>query len=215
FNGKNNVDFKNPFTVLELEELKGRKHLQQVVLLQLIYQIQQNMYLGQRDRRKIVIIDEAWSLLTEGDVSKFIEHGYRRFRKYGGAAITITQSVNDLYANPTGRAIAENSANTFLLGQKADAINLIKKEGRLSLSEGGFNLLKTVHTMRGQYSEIFFMTEHGSGIGRLTVDPFSLLLYSTAPDDVQAINDHRSEGLSMNESINAVLRDRNQLKAAA
>lgn len=215
FNGKNNVDFKNPFTVLELEELKGRKHLQQVVLLQLIYQIQQNMYLGQRDRRKIVIIDEAWSLLTEGDVSKFIEHGYRRFRKYGGAAITITQSVNDLYANPTGRAIAENSANTFLLGQKADAINLIKKEGRLSLSEGGFNLLKTVHTMRGQYSEIFFMTEHGSGIGRLTVDPFSLLLYSTAPDDVQAINNHRTAGLSMNESINAVLRDRNQLKAAA
>ncbi|HGM7876875.1 TPA: type IV secretion system protein TraC [Pseudomonas aeruginosa] len=215
FNGKNNVDFKNPFTVLELEELKGRKHLQQVVLLQLIYQIQQNMYLGQRDRRKIVIIDEAWSLLTEGDVSKFIEHGYRRFRKYGGAAITITQSVNDLYANPTGRAIAENSANTFLLGQKADAINMIKKEGRLSLSDGGFNLLRSVHTVRGQYSEIFFMTERGTGIGRLTVDPFSQLLYSTAPDDVQAINNYRNQNLSMHESITAVLRDRHPNRAAA
>ena len=32
-----------PFHRLELEELKGRKHLQQVVLLQLIYQIQQEM----------------------------------------------------------------------------------------------------------------------------------------------------------------------------
>ncbi|QUG93346.1 type IV secretion system protein TraC (plasmid) [Pseudomonas putida] len=215
FNGKNNVNFKNPFTVLELEELKGRKHLQQVVLLQLIYQIQQNMYLGARDRRKIVIIDEAWSLLTEGDVSKFIEHGYRRFRKYGGAAITITQSVNDLYSNSTGRAIAENSANTFLLGQKADAINMIKKECRLSLSDGGFNLLKTVHTMRGQYSEIFFMTEHGSGIGRLTVDHFSQLLYSTAPDDVQAINNHRGRGLGTHEAINAVLLERSESKAVA
>ncbi|ORP14430.1 hypothetical protein B7943_12470, partial [Vibrio cholerae] len=76
----------------ELEELKGRKHLQQVVLLQLIYQIQQEMYLGERDRRKIVFIDEAWDLLTQGDVGKFIETGYRRFRKYGGSAVTVTQS---------------------------------------------------------------------------------------------------------------------------
>ncbi|KJJ58604.1 hypothetical protein VC77_00660, partial [Vibrio cholerae] len=68
-------------TVLELEELKGRKHLQQVVLLQLIYQIQQEMYLGERDRRKIVFIDEAWDLLTQGDVGKFIETGYRTISK--------------------------------------------------------------------------------------------------------------------------------------
>ncbi len=208
FNGKNTVAFNNPFTVLELEELKGRKHLQQVVLLQLIYQIQQNMYLGDRDRRKIVIIDEAWSLLTEGDVAKFIEHGYRRFRKYGGSAITITQSVNDLYANPTGRAIAENSANTFLLGQKKEAINQIKKDERLPLSEGGYEFLKTVHTVKGQYSEIFMMTDRGSGVGRLTVDRYSLLLYSTAPEDVQAINNYVKQNFSTAEAIKAVINDR-------
>lgn len=211
FNGKNNVNFENPFTVLELEELKGRKHLQQVVLLQLIYQIQQDMFLGERDRKKIVIIDEAWSLLTEGDVAKFIEHGYRRFRKYNGAAITITQSVNDLYASPTGRAIAENSANTFLLGQKAESINLIRKEGRLTLSDFGYSILKSVHTIRGQYSEIFINTERGSGVARLTVDNFSKLLYSTAPDDVQAINNHIKTGMDTSQAIIAVLRDRGQL----
>ncbi|MGI0646935.1 type IV secretion system protein TraC [Pseudomonas aeruginosa] len=208
FNGKNNVSFDNPFTVLELEELKGRKHLQQVILLQLIYQIQQDMYLGERDRKKIVVIDEAWSLLTQGDVAEFIEHGYRRFRKYNGAAITITQSVNDLYASPTGRAIAENSANTFLLGQKSESINLIKKEGRLPLSEGGYQILKSVHTIKGQYSEIFFHTEFGSGVGRLTVDSFSKLLFSTAPDDVQAINNYRKTGMKTAEAIAAVNRDR-------
>lgn len=182
--------------------------MQQVVLLQLIYQIQQNMYLGDRDRRKIVIIDEAWSLLTEGDVAKFIEHGYRRFRKYGGSAITITQSVNDLYANPTGRAIAENSANTFLLGQKKEAINQIKKDERLPLSEGGYEYLKTVHTVKGQYSEIFMMTDRGSGVGRLTVDKYSLLLYSTAPEDVQAINTYVKQNFSTAEAIKAVINDR-------
>jgi conjugal transfer ATP-binding protein TraC len=48
FNGANTVTFAADFVVLELEELKGRKYLQQVVLLQLIYQIQQVMYLGDR-----------------------------------------------------------------------------------------------------------------------------------------------------------------------
>ncbi len=41
---KNNVSFQNQFTVLELDELQGRKHLRQVVLLQLIYQIQQEVF---------------------------------------------------------------------------------------------------------------------------------------------------------------------------
>lgn len=208
FNGKNNLDFKNPFTVLELEELKGRKHLQQVVLLQLIYQIQQDMYLGERDRPKIVIIDEAWALLSQGNVGEFIEHGYRRFRKFGGAAIVITQGVNDLYTNSVGQAIAENSAFTLLLGQKAEAIDSIKDNKRLPLGEGGYSILKTVRSVKGHYSEIFMLTPKGAGIARLTVDPYSLLLYSTAPEDVQAIRNYTVRGISQDDAINRVLKDR-------
>lgn len=208
FAGENNVTFQADFSVLELEELKGRKHLQQVVLLQLIYQIQQDMYLGDRNRPKIVIIDEAWSLLTEGDVASFIEHGFRRFRKYNGAAIVITQSVTDLYGTPTGRAIAENSAHMFLLGQKDDAISTLQKEDRLPLSQGGYTLLKSVHTEPGVYSEIFFLTEYGAGIGRLIVDRYHQILYSTHPNDVQAIADYRKQGLSANKAIEQIMRDR-------
>ncbi len=208
FNGRNNARFGNDFTVLELEELKGRKHLQQVVLLQLIYQIQQEMYLGERNRPKIVIIDEAWDLLTEGDVAKFMEHGYRRFRKYGGAAVTITQSVNDLYRNAAGRAIVENSANMYLLGQKAEVIEGMKQDRRLPLSDGGYELLKTVHTLPGAYSEIFFLTEMGSGIGRLIVDPFKRILFSTKPEDVQALKQLRRQGLSLGDAIQHLLDSR-------
>jgi conjugal transfer ATP-binding protein TraC len=208
FNGPNTVAFTGDFITLELEELKGRKHLQQVVLLILIYQIQQAMLAGPRDRPKLVIIDEAWELLTHGDVARFIEAGYRRFRKYAGSAITITQSVNDLYATPTGRAIAENSANTYLLGQKADAIEQLRAERRLPLSEAGIDLLKTVHTVPGAYSEIFLVTERGAGIGRLVVEPFQRLLYSTRPEDVAAIRRLRAEGLGVAEAIHRLLAER-------
>src|SRR5690606_3991625 len=153
FSGKNNLNFKNPFTVLELEELKGREHLQQVVLLQLIYQIQQDMYLGERDRPKLVIIDEAWSLLSQGNVGKFIEHGYRRFRKYGGSCIVITQGVNDLYANSVGQAIAENSAFTLLLGQKAEAIDSLQEKKRLPLEIGRASCRERVATRESARAE--------------------------------------------------------------
>ena len=111
FNRANTIDFKNKFTVLELDELAGRKHLRQVILLQLIYQIQQAVYLGDRSQKKIVIIDEAWDLLKEGNVATFMEHAYRKFRKYGGAIVIATQSIDDLYTSQTGEAIAKNSAD--------------------------------------------------------------------------------------------------------
>ena len=214
FTGHNTVAFESDLTVLELEELKGRKHLQQVVLLMLIYQIQQSMYLGERDRRKVVIIDEAWDLLTSGEVGSFLETGYRRFRKYGGAAVTVTQSVNDLYSTDAGRAIVENSANLYLLGQKGEVVNQLEKEQRLPLSPAGYGLLKTVHTVTGHYSEIFFMTDYGSGIGRLVVDDFHKLLYSTKAEDVEEIRQLRESGLSVGDAIREILRQRGKSGAA-
>ena len=213
FNGKNNLEMKqNPFITLELEELKGKPELQQVVLLQLIYQIQQEMYLGERDQRKLLIIDEAWSLLSSGSVAGFIETGYRRFRKYGGSAITITQSINDLYNNPTGIAIVENSANMYLLKQKGQTIDQVRRDEKLPLTEAGYDLLKTVHTQAGKYSEIFFITENGAGIGRLIVNRFQQLLYSTKHSEVQAIKDYQRQGLALQDAIDAVIQSEKDAK---
>ena len=205
FSGANSIQFEANLVVLELEELKGRKHLQQVILLILIYQIQQVMYLGERGQPKLVFIDEAWDLLTHGDVAKFIEAGYRRFRKYNGAAITVTQSLNDLYNNPTGRAIADNSAHTLLLAQPSQAIDQLHAENRLPMTAGGVELLKSVHTVPGAYSEIMTLTDRGAGIGRLVVDPFRRLLYSTRPNDVAAIRKLRQDGYSVGDAINQLL----------
>lgn len=210
FSQNNNVNFQNNLTVLELDDLQGRKHLRQVVLLQLIYQIQQAVYLGDRSRKKVVIIDEAWDLLKEGEVSVFMEHAYRKFRKYGGSVLIATQSINDLYENAVGRAIAENSASMYLLGQTEETVESVKKSGRLSLSEGGFNILKSVHTIAGVYSEIFIRSNAGVGVGRLVVSDFHKLLYSTDPNDVAELKEQTDRGLSVDEAVRAVMRRRGQ-----
>lgn len=209
FHGHNTMRFENLFTVLELDELQGRTHLRQVVLMQLIFQIQREMYLGERNRKKIMIIDEAWDLIKSGPVSVFIEHGFRKFRKYGGSAIIATQSLNDLYENPVGRAIAENANMMLLLGQKPETIASIRDSGRLVLSEAGFNLLSTVASVGGVYSEIFVKSGHtGVGVGRLIVSNFEKMLFSTAPEDVNAIENYTNRGLNVTDAINHVLRDR-------
>jgi len=206
FNGPNTVNFEGDFIVLELEELRGRKHLQQVVLLQLIYQIQQAMFLGERGRRKVVVIDEAWDLLTQGNTAKFIESGFRRFRKYGGAAIVVTQSINDLYNSSGGEAIAENSAIKILLGQTSETIARLEETRRLDLGgEYGYALLKTLHTVPGRYSELCLVTESGLGVGRLYVEPYKKLLYSTRATDVQAIKNLQNQGLGLMEAIETLL----------
>lgn len=215
FNAGNTISFTNDLTVLELEHLRNRRHLQKVVLLQLIYQIQQAMYLGDRGRPKLVIIDEAWDLLTDGDVGKFIEHGYRRFRKYNGAAVTITQSLGDLYGSQVGQAVVDNSANMFLLGQKQETINSLASSGRLPLSSFGVSQLRTVHTQAGRFSEIYCHTSYGSGVGRLVVSPFIQLLYSTLPDDTAAIQRQRDRGLDVADAINEVLKERRGLRSEA
>lgn len=212
FVGKNNVKFNKNLTVLELEELKGKPHLQVIVLLQLIYQITQDLYLAKdRSIPKLILIDESWDLFNKGDVAAFMISAYRRARKYGGAIGIITQSISDLYANETvGLPMLENSAWLFLLAQKGESIDYIENSKRLSLPPAGFQLLKTVQTVRGRYSEVFLYTSTyngatAAGIGRLIVSRFAQLLYSTDARDLTAINRHRDRGMTLPQAIQAVV----------
>lgn len=208
FAGHNNADFHNDLTVLELDELQGRKHLRQVVLLQLISQIQREIFLGERNRKKLVIIDEAWDLLKEGEVASFMEGAYRKFRKYSASAIIATQSAGDLIGSSAGVAIQNNSANTFYLGQKTTTLEQLRKANTLVMEDWAFNLLKSVHTEAGVYSEIFFQQGQVQCVGRLVVSDYQKLLYSTNPVDVNAIRQYQVQGYTIDQAIKAILKDR-------
>ena len=190
FEGRANVDISgSQFVVLELEELKQLKSLQDVVLLLILFQISQRMYLGDRSVKKIVIIDEAWDLFSGENTAKFLEHTYRRARKYGGAGITITQSIKDFYTNKSIEACAANSNMWFLLKQSPEDIDQVVKQGYLSLSPGIVELLKTIHTNKGLYSEIFIrrIDTQEFGIARLFPDPFSYYMFTTDSRDITVV----------------------------
>ncbi|MGG4054028.1 MULTISPECIES: type IV secretion system protein TraC [Delftia] len=204
FDGTANLEMDKDLVVLELEELKSKKTLQQVVLMQIISAIQHEMYLSQDGRPKVLIIDEAWDLLDDPMIARFMEHAYRRFRKYKGSAVIVTQSIADLYGSPSGKAIAANSAFKFILRQNNETIDQSQKEGYLAIGEFGYSQLRTVHSLDGKYSEIMVYTNQGMDIARLVVDRFTQVLFSTSGNErtevikaieagthpVQAIDDH-------------------------
>jgi conjugal transfer ATP-binding protein TraC len=207
FDREASIDFSSDFIVLELEELKAKKDLQTVVLLIVMYRITREMYFT-RDRKKIVIIDEAWDLLSGGATAEFIEAGYRRARKYKGAFMSATQGVDDYYRNPAAKAALDNSDWMFLLRQKPESIEMMDKLGQLTMDDAMKRLLQSLRTEHGAYSEVFIHSPAGNGVGRLIVDPYSLLLFSSRAEDFSAINAKRSEGLSVSQAIDAVLAER-------
>jgi conjugal transfer ATP-binding protein TraC len=210
FNGRSTLDMSNPFIVLELEHLKQQKHLQRIVLLMLMLKISQQMFRGSIGQQKMLVIDEAWDLLGSDETRDFIVAFYRRVRKANGAVGTITQSISDFYRNTGAQAIIENSANQYLLKQAGESLNMIQQEKRLDLGEFGYKLLRSVHTIKGEYSEIMFRTNYGTGIGRLVVAPYTQLAYSTHPDDRAAIKAYRDRNVPLHEAILRVLDDRSK-----
>lgn len=207
FEGEANIQFDKDFVVLELEELKSKKDLQSVVMQLIMYRITQEMY-RDRSRRKLVIIDESWDLMGSGASGSFIEAGYRRARKYGGAFGTITQSVDDYYKNEATKAAINNADWLFLLRQKPENIERLGKEGKLALDEWLKRQLGSVSTEHGHFSEIYIHSPTGSGLGRLLLDPFSMLVYSTRAEDYEAIKRLREHGLSVSEAIERLVIER-------
>ncbi|WP_225934864.1 TraG/VirB4 family ATPase [Cupriavidus sp. EM10] len=201
FEGENNLDMNNAFVVLELSDLKGRKALQQVVLLQLMSRINYDMFLT-RGRKKILIIDEAWELLDDPVMGKAMEALYRKARKEKGAVLIVTQSIEDLYNSPNARAIAANSAWQFILKQNSESIDGAIAGGHFKIEPYGAHMLKTVHTIPGKYSEVMVkQSESQWGIFRLTVDRFTQVLFSTKDDERDTIFDAIDRGDSVVEAV--------------
>lgn len=206
FEGPSTIAFDNPFVVLELGELNNKPDLQSVVVLILMMQIAQAMYLGDRSVRKMCIIDEAWRLMSGGNAGKFIEEGYRVARKHGGNFVTITQGIDDYYKSATATAALQNADWVYLLRQKPESIQQLAKSDRLVMNDFMSRALKSVDTKQGQYSELMVYGPSGWTIGRLVVDPFSEKLYSTKADEYEAIERMLAQGLTLEQAIEELVK---------
>jgi conjugal transfer ATP-binding protein TraC len=204
FNGTANVDLSHPLVVVEFEELKERKDLQSVIVQMVILQITNSIYMGDRTTPSCLILDEAWDMLRGKQSGVFIETAARRLRKYFGGLIVGTQSINDFYATPGAQAAFDNADWMCLLSQKDESIELLKNSKRLSMDPAMERTLRSLHTEQGKYAEIMIKGPKGFAVGRLFLDPFSKILYSTKADEFAAVQSLVNQGMSLKEAIRQV-----------
>nr|MBP9691743.1 type IV secretion system protein TraC [Alphaproteobacteria bacterium] len=204
FNGPANIDLSDSLVVVEMEELKERKDLQSVIVQMVILQITNSIYMGDRKTPSCLILDEAWDMLRGAQSGVFIETAARRLRKYFGGLIVGTQSINDFYATPGAQAAFDNADWMCLLSQKDESIEMLKNSKRLSMDPAMERTLRSLHTEQGKYAEIMIKGPKGFAVGRLFLDPFSKILYSTKADEFAAVQGLVDQGLSLKEAIQKV-----------
>ncbi len=205
FNGKSNVDFNNRLTVIEFEDLRERRNLLSVVMQMLSAQIMTQVFSGNRQQRFVILFDEAWFALElfPGLLASLA----RTIRKYWGGLILGTQSVNDFYVNDTAKSILENSGWLFMLKQKKESVDLLMESKRISYDDNQINLIKSLNVVPGKYSECLISSSSGYVVGRLILDPYSKILYSTSPIEFAAVQELVKSGLSVHKAIEEIARN--------
>jgi len=127
----------------------------------------------------------VWTLLTDQTAGPFIEELYRRFRKFGAAVLSISQSPQDFAGSPHAAGILANTQYRYLLRVK----DPVEAARLLGLGDRQRDLLATLAQEKGRYSEALALVDfaHGREGGVLVVRPSSLdyWIATTDPSDIQ------------------------------
>lgn len=135
-------------------------------------------------RRKIVVLDEVWSLLKFPQAASFIVELYRRFRRYNAAAYAVTQSLED-FQTEEARGILQNTTYHYLLRLPTED-DLVQK--LLNLSDRAMDTFRGLSSKKGSYSEAmaWIRQEDGleGGVVVLRPAPFEYWAYTTNAQDM-------------------------------
>jgi conjugal transfer ATP-binding protein TraC len=202
------IRFSSRFIVAELGQLKAQPNLQTVVLMSVIQQAQDAMFQKDDGRRRAFILDEAWEYITDGAAAsnnaffaEFIEAGWRRFRKTQAMGVCITQQVSDYYSSRTGKAIFANSPWLFTLAQEGPVISRLKTDKLMDAPNFVFNLMESVRTDKGMFSELMIQYEGLYQVMRLYMDDRSMTVHTTDPDEKKIIKSYIDKGCSPRDAI--------------
>ena len=131
FSQQSNIDINNPLVVFNLRDLEDE--LRPVAMYIVLNYIWNKTKTDQKKR--ILIVDEAWQLMKYEDSANFLFSLAKRARKYNLGITTITQDVEDFMGSRMGRAIVANASMQFLLKQSSSAVDVLTNTFKLTAEE--------------------------------------------------------------------------------
>jgi len=208
--GKSEVDLSNDLVVYELGDIKDDTKLTNIFLLSIFYFINNEIYLGDRGIKKLVIWDEAWRFADNQTILKFIEMGAREYRKFNGSLVFITQGVSDLMKNAVTKTLKNNSEYLFIFWQPPEEWERIAEDKDIYLSDYEKNIYRdTIRTVKGKYSEVLIVSRSvGRGIVRLVLPREIYWMYTTDAKEVALRNKYYQETGDILKAVQKCIAER-------
>ncbi len=130
FNKPTNVNLDKGLVVFSIRDLEDQlRPIAMYVILSYIWNRVRSEL-----KKRLLVIDEAWSMMQHDDSAKFLFGLVKRARKYYLGVSTITQDVEDFMKSDYGKPIITNSSMQLLLKQSPTAMEMLQKV--FNLTEG-------------------------------------------------------------------------------
>lgn len=178
-NRQTNIDFRNKFIVFDVGEMP--KPVKQVMMFLIMEFVIKKM---RKDKsRKLLVVDEAWSVLKSREHADYLFEAVKTARKFGLGLVVITQEVKDLLADndygndSAGSAILANTSWKLLLRQNPSVFEDLVRVFKLNSEEQ--NLLLSADVGEG----ILFAGNDRTPI-RVVASPKEHEMITTNPDEV-------------------------------
>ena len=131
FSQQSNIDINNQMVVFNIRDLEDElRPVAMYIVLSHIWNV-----VRAEQKRRLLIVDEAWQLMKYEDSANFLFSLAKRARKYYLGLTTITQDVEDFMSNKMGRAIVSNSSMQLLLKQSTSAVDVLSDVFKLTSEE--------------------------------------------------------------------------------
>ena len=131
FSQQSNIDINNHMVVFNIRDLEDElRPVAMYIVLSHIWNITRTV-----QRKRMLIVDEAWQLMKYDDSANFLFSLAKRARKYYLGLTTITQDVEDFMGSKMGRAIVANSSMQLLLKQSTSAVDVLSDVFKLTEEE--------------------------------------------------------------------------------
>ena len=193
-NRQTNIDFSKDFVCFNIGAMpKQVKPVIMYLVLDYIY-----MKMKKNLERKILVVDESWSLLQTAEESSYIFEIVKTCRKFNLGLLMITQDVADLVNSKAGHAVLANTSYTFLLRQKPAVIKNVALTFNLSNSEKDF----LVTAQKGQ-GILILENEHQEL--EVIASPKEHELITTNPDEMIAKDKNKSGTKILRQDVNIKL----------
>ena len=209
--------FIEPFIVFEIDNVKDNPKLFPIVTLIIMDTFIQKMRL-RKDRRKALIIEEAWKAIASKLMGGYILYLYKTVRKFWGEAVVVTQELDDIIGNTVVKDSIINNSDTFiLLDQTKFKDNFDKIASLLSLNKVEQNKIFTINNLsnkfgRSRFKEFYLKRGSKGEVYGNEVSLEQYLTYTTEKPEKTAIQYYAEVSQNYDEALQFFIKDYNELE---